>query len=185
MTIAVRQLEQWIGAEVLDSSAEKLGKLEDIYFEGTVALAVSIRSGLAGRKHHLAVLRGASVTRNSLQLDPSAALIATDGDGLDGDALVKLAGQDGRLEGATLADLESWSARQQRLKDEAQQQARAAQLDDEAAHRSEQEAAARARALEAADAADDARRAREDADAQAQQARDAAAQAPGPRGDAT
>jgi hypothetical protein len=172
MTIAVRELEQWIGAEVLDGSAEKLGKLEDVYFAGVVAVAVSIRSGLAGRKHHLAVLRGASVSRHSLQLDPSAALIATGSDGLDGDALIKLAGQDAQLEGATLADLESWSARRQRLEDEAQRQARAARLDDEVAHRSEQEAAARARALEAADAADDARRAREDADAHAQRARD-------------
>ena len=39
MSVAAQQLQSWIGAEVLDRSGEKLGKLEDVYFHAEEPLA--------------------------------------------------------------------------------------------------------------------------------------------------
>lgn len=172
MPIEVRELQTWIGTEVLDSSGEKLGKLEDVYFRDSEALAVSIRSGLGGRKHHAATLHGASVSRDSLQLDATAdTLIASGGDGLGAEQLTKLAAHDGRLHGVSPEQLEGWGARDERLKAQADAQAAAEELDAEAALHGKQEDAAKAKVRDAGDEANEARRAREQAEAQAQAAR--------------
>lgn len=172
MTVGARHLHDWIGTEVLDSSGEKLGKLEDIYFRGAEALAVSIRSGLAGRKHHVAVLSGATVGRDSLQLDvASAALVSGDGKQLGAEQLTNLAVQDDRMRGLRPDELESWSARSQRLEAQAAAQANADKLDAEAQRRAQEEDAAAAKAREAEREAEQARLARQDAEAQAHDAR--------------
>jgi len=171
MAIEARHLQSWIGTEVLDSAGEKLGKLADVYFRESEPMAISIRSGLAGRKHHAAALRGATVSRDSLQLDATAdSLISTHGDGLGAEDLTKLAAHDDRLHGLQPEELEGWGAREERLKAQAEAQAAAEKLDAEAQRHAAEEDAATSRARDAGDEADEARRAREEAEARAQQA---------------
>jgi len=172
MAIEARDLQNWIGTEVLDSSGEKLGKLEEVYFRGSEPLAVSIRSGLGGRKHHAAVLRGATVSRDGLQLDATAETIVSSGaDGLGAEQLSQLAAHDERLHSVQPEDLEGWTAREQRLKVQAEAQAKADKLEQEAQLHGKEEDAAKGRARDADHEAEEARRAREEAEAQAQAAR--------------
>ena len=173
MTVTARDLQSWIGTEVLDSAGEKVGKLEELYFRGDEPLAAGIRSGLAGRKHHAAPLRSATVTRDSLQLGVSAdALVASDAHRIEVDQLAALAGHDSRLEGMAPGELESWTDREQRLHEQAQAAADAEKLEAEAERRGEDEQAAATRARDAEHAAETARRAREDAEARAELARE-------------
>jgi len=152
-------LETWIGTEVLDSSGDKLGKLEDVYFRGDEPIAVSIRSGLGGRKHHAAVLRGSVLSREQLSLDSTSdELISIGGDGLGAEHMALLAGQDEGLRGLSTGDIESWTVR-----DERHQAQVKAQADADSAAVKERDAE-----LEA----EQARREREDADAQLLQTRD-------------
>lgn len=112
MPIEARDLQTWIGTEVLDSSGEKLGKLEDVHFRDSEPLAVSVRSGLGGRKHHAAALRGATVSRDGLQLDATAeTMVTTHGAGLGVEELTKLAAHDDRLHGIQPEELEGWTPR--------------------------------------------------------------------------
>lgn len=172
MPIEARELQSWIGSEVLDSSGEKLGKLEEVYFRGSEPLAVSIRSGLGGRKHHAAALRGASVSRNGLHLDATAeTVVATHGSGVGAEQLTKLAAHDDRLHGVEPEELEGWNAREERLKAQAEARAAADKLEAEAEVHAKEEDAAKARERDAGDEADEARRARQQAEAQAQAAR--------------
>jgi hypothetical protein len=175
MPVEARRLQDWIGTEVLDSSGEKLGKLEDVYFRDGDALAVSIRSGLAGRKHHAAALRGATVGRDSLQLDATAeTIVATDGKGLGAEQLTMLAALDDRLHGLGPDEIEGWNAREERLEAQAEAQANADKLRAEAQRRAQEEDQAAAKAREADEDATEARRARQDAEAHAQLAREEA-----------
>lgn len=173
MSVTASDLQDWIGTEVLDSAGEKVGKLDELYFRGDEPLAAGIRSGLAGRKHHAAVLLGATVGRDSLRLSVGeAALVATDAHRLEVDQLTELAAQDRRLEGMAPGELESWTDREQRLREQAQAAADAERLQAEVVSRAEDEEAAAIRAREAEDAAESARLAREDAEARALRARD-------------
>ncbi len=172
MTIEARDLQTWIGTEVLDSSGEKLGKLEEVYFRDSEPLAVSIRSGLGGRKHHAAALRGATVSRDSLQLDSTAEkLVATDAAGLGAAALTQLGEHDDRLHGIDPGDLEGWQAREERLEAQAEARAHAAELEEQAERRAHDEDAASSKAHDAELQAEQARRAREEAEAKAREAR--------------
>jgi PRC-barrel domain len=171
MCIEVQEIQSWIGADVFDGAGQKLGKLEEVYFGLDRPLVIGIRSGLAGRKHHAAVLRGASVNRDSLHLDPAAAAVpSNDAERLGDEELTKLAAQDDRLVGVERGDLEGWHARVERLADEAQALVEADKLASEAADRADEEAALKARAREADRQAEEARLAREDADERARQA---------------
>jgi hypothetical protein len=175
MTVQARALQSWIGTEVLDSSEEKLGKLEDVYFRGDEPVAVSIRSGLAGRKHHAATLRDATVSRDGVHLAGGAdALVATDGGVLDAGHLAALGAHDESLRDARLDEIEGWGARSERLKAQAEAHAAADALETQAQARSEDEAAAAARAREADEKAQAARLARREAEARAPQAREEA-----------
>jgi hypothetical protein len=175
MSIEAQQLQTWIGADVLAGSGEKLGKLEEVYFRDDVPLVAGIRSGLVGRKHHAAALRGASVSRDGLFLDVAAAPVASaDAERLGVDELTKLAAQDDRLLGMAPGDLEGWHARAERLAAEAQAVAEADALAAQASQRADVEAATALRAGEAERQAREAHAAREEADERARQARAAA-----------
>jgi hypothetical protein len=177
MSIEAQQLQTWIGAEVLDGAGEKLGKLEEVYFHADLPLAVGIRSGLVGHKHHAAALRGATVSRDSLHLDAAAAPVTTsDAERLGPEQLTKLAAQDDRLLGVEPGELEGWHARAERLAAEAQARAEAEKLEEQASADADVEAATALRASEAEVQAHNAQVAREDADDRARQAR---AQLPG------
>lgn len=172
MTIEVRRLQDWIGAEVLDSAGEKLGKLEDVFFRGEDARVVSIRSGLAGRKHHAASLRDAAVDRGSLHLGATGdTIVALGSTGIGAEVLHTLAALDDELLDVRPGELESWTARSDRLSARAQAEADADKLEAQAQHHAQAEDAAIARAHEAEQEAEAARLARHDADAQAQRAR--------------
>jgi len=172
MTIHAQQLQTWIGTDVLDSSDEKLGKLDDVYFHDSEPVAVSIRSGLGGRKHHAAALRGASVSRDHLHLEVTAeTLVASHADGLGAEQLTELAGHDDRLHGIQQGELEGWNAREERLKAQAEAQARADELDAEARRHGKEEDVATSKSRDADREAEQARRARQDAEARAEQAR--------------
>jgi PRC-barrel domain len=175
MSIEAQQLQTWIGAEVLDGSGQKLGKLEEVYFRVDEPMVAGIRSGLVGHKHHAASLRGATVSRDSLQLDAAATPVpSADAERLGVEELTKLAAQDDRLLGMEPGDLESWHARVERLEAEAQARAEADELAAQASKRADVEAATALRAGEADRQARDAHAAREEADERARQARAAA-----------
>ncbi len=169
MSVEAEQLEEWVGSEVVAADGEKLGKVTNVYYRGNDALAIEFRSGLIGRKYHLAGLAGATVSTKHLRLGVSET-VATDG-GLDAEGLALMAKSDSRLEGLALDDLESGSARQERMEAGAQAAAEADRLEAEAASRA-QEAERTAQAAEAARAqAADAESARAQAAQDAQAAR--------------
>ncbi len=169
MSVEAEQLQEWIGAEVLDPAGEKLGKVAEVFFRGREPMVVEIRSGLAGRKHHLAALSGAVVSKSHLRLS-SSEVVATDGGLGDGD-LEQLAGQDERLRNLRVEDLEGGQAREQRLQAAEQAAANADALDRDAAARAEDAKRATGAADDAAAKAREADQARADAEADAKAAR--------------
>jgi sporulation protein YlmC with PRC-barrel domain len=89
--LEIEQIEDWRGQSVVDRDGEKIGKLEDVYFEADSREAVfgCVKTGMLGRRHILVPLAGASVARDHIrvaypqdqvkdgpQVDPGAALDA-------------------------------------------------------------------------------------------------------------
>jgi hypothetical protein len=66
----IEQIEEWKGQDVVDCDGEKIGKLEDVYFEAGSREAVfgCVRSGMLGRRHLLVPLAGASVSREHVRV---------------------------------------------------------------------------------------------------------------------
>lgn len=175
MTIEAEHLESWIGADVLDSGGEKLGKVGDVYFRGSDPAVVGIKSGLGGRKHHLAALRGARVTRVSVRITVAGdAIVAGDGTAPNDAQLGELARHDSSLDGVRPTDLEGYKAREERLKAAAEARAKAEALEADAQQRKQEEENASAQASTAGEAAQEARRKREEAEAKAKAAREEA-----------
>ncbi len=161
MSVEAEHLDEWVGSEVVAANGDKLGKVTDVYYRGNDALAVEFRSGLIGKKYHLAGLSGATVSTKHLRLGVTET-IASDG-GLDAEGLALMANSDSRLQGLTLDDLESGSAREERLVAARQAAEEAERLEAELATRAEE--------------ADRTARAAEDARAQATAAEEARAKA--------
>lgn len=69
--IPVENITDWRGQEVVDRKGDKLGKLEEVYFDGeTDAPAfISIKSGLVNKSITLVPLTGASVGREYVRVD--------------------------------------------------------------------------------------------------------------------
>ena len=175
MSIEVEQLESWIGSEARGSSGEKLGKIEDVYFAGTDPVAIAIRSGLGGRKHHAATLKGAGVTHDGVRLAIGEDdLVSTDGGHLTDAQISALSAQDDRLRDVRPERLESWQQREQRHQEAEEARTKAEELEAEAQLLGEEEEKAASRAGDAESNADEARREREEAEARARQARAAA-----------
>jgi hypothetical protein len=72
--LSVEQIEEWLGQEVLDSSGERVGKLEEVFYSsaGGEAVFASVKSGLLGRHSSMVPLAGATVGRDYLRLAYSA-----------------------------------------------------------------------------------------------------------------
>jgi hypothetical protein len=175
MSIEVEHLESWIGSEARGRSGEKLGKIDDIYFAGSEPVAIDIRSGLGGRKHHAATLTGASVSQDGIRLSVDKDdLVSTDGGPLTSGQIASLYGQDDRLEGGQPEQLESWHEREKLRKEAEAARAEADKLEAEARRRAEDEEKAASLASEAETAADTARREHEEAEARAREAQAAA-----------
>lgn len=175
MSIEVEQLESWIGSEARGSSGEKLGKIDDVYFAGSEPVAIAIRSGLGGRKHHAATLKGAGVSHEGVHLAIGENdLVSTDGGPLTAAQIGALSAQDERLRDVRPEQLEGWKQREERREEAEEARAEAEQLEAEARLRGEEEEKATLRAGDAESSADEARHEREEAEARARQARAAA-----------
>jgi hypothetical protein len=175
MSIGVEHLESWIGSEARGRSGEKLGKIDDVYFAGTEPVAIDIRSGIAGRKHHAATLTGATVSRDGIQLAiDEDDLVSTDGGALTSGQIAALYGQDTQLHGKRPEQLESWHQREQLRKEAEEARAAADKLEAEAQRRAAEEEQAALVAGDAEVAADKARQEHEEAEARASEARAAA-----------
>jgi hypothetical protein len=68
--VEIEQIEEWKGQDVVDRDGEKIGKLEDVYFEAGSRDAVfgCVKSGMFGRRHLLVPLAGASVSRDHVRV---------------------------------------------------------------------------------------------------------------------
>jgi hypothetical protein len=169
MSVEAEHLDEWIGAEVVAANGDKLGKVTDVYYKGPEALAVEFSSGLIGKKYRLAGLSGATVSTKHLRLGVSDT-IATDG-GLDAQGLQLMANGDDRLQGLSVDDLESGSAREERLAAAARAAQEADRLEAEATAQTEEAKRAAATADESMKASASAEQARVEAVQKAETAR--------------
>ena len=152
---SVEQIEEWIGREVLDRDGERAGKLEEVYYASDgqgEAVFARIKSGLLGRRSRLAPLQGATVGRDHVRLDYSAAQLDAAADIEAGDTLDEATAQRlAEVYGIAVAqgDYESAGSIEERRRVALEAQERARSLDEEASARA-------AEADQAKDAAQDA-----------------------------
>jgi hypothetical protein len=138
-------------------------------------VAIEIRCGLGGRKHHAATLTGASVSRDGIRLAVDEdELVATEGGTLTSGQVAALYGQDDQLRGEQPEQLESWHERERLRKEAEEARAEADKLEAEAQRRAEEEEKAAAVAGDAEVAAEKAREEHEEAERRAREARAAA-----------
>lgn len=66
----IEQIEEWKGQDVVDCDGEKIGKLEDIYFEADSRTAVfgCVKTGMLGRRRLLVPFAGASLSRDHVRV---------------------------------------------------------------------------------------------------------------------
>ncbi|MGI8428410.1 MAG: PRC-barrel domain-containing protein [Solirubrobacteraceae bacterium] len=179
----VERIEEWRGQEVRDADGEKIGKLEEVYYdaEGGEAMFLSVKSGLLGRHTALVPLLDASVGRDYIRIAYTRAQVEQAERGAEGEvsrnevrdasAAFALELPDGvEVESASLINerhAQAEQARQLAEELEAEAQRKAAEHAD--AEQDVEAASARARAAEddkhqARGAADDARVAAERAE---------------------
>lgn len=172
MGIKVDHLEDWIGSEARSVGGDKLGKIDDIHYAGDDAVAISIRSGLGGRKHHAASLKGARAARDGINLAVAEDdLVTIDGGPLTSSQIGALTTHDERLRDVLPEQIESWTQREERHKESEEARARAEELEAEADRLAAEEQAAASQASDAQSAAADLRREREEAESRARDAR--------------
>jgi PRC-barrel domain len=75
--VGVEGIAEWIGRDVVDRDGEKVGKLEEVYYDTTdqAPTFVDIKSGAFGRSHSVAPLAGATLSRDYVRLDATKELI--------------------------------------------------------------------------------------------------------------
>ena len=68
--LTVENLGDWRGQEVIDRAGEKVGKLEDVFYDARrdQPAFVAVKSGLIGKKLTLVPVAGASVTRDHVRV---------------------------------------------------------------------------------------------------------------------
>lgn len=177
----IERIEQWIGQDVIDVEGEKVGRLEAIYLRGPEPVVAEIKAGRLGRKRLLASLGGASASRDWVRIPVAADAIhekRSSGDGPDDEDLAAVAAAAGEAPVAA-SELESSTARDERLAAADEARARAVDLDAEAVRQAQAADDAASRAQAANEDADAARRAREAALTDADRARREAAEAEG------
>src|SRR5215203_1819753 len=71
--IPVENITDWRGQDVLDAVGEKLGKLEQVYFDGETDTPsfVAVKTGLVSKSLTLVPLARASVGRDYVRVDRS------------------------------------------------------------------------------------------------------------------
>jgi sporulation protein YlmC with PRC-barrel domain len=73
----VEQIEDWLGQDVVDADGQKVGKLDEVYYDlgsGDPVL-VAVKSGLLGRHSQLIPVRGATVGRDYFRVAYTKELI--------------------------------------------------------------------------------------------------------------
>ena len=70
MTIPIEDLKQWCGQDVLDPSGEKLGKLDQIFWDAEfdTPAFVAVKSGTFGKHLTLVALEGATAGQAHLRV---------------------------------------------------------------------------------------------------------------------
>jgi sporulation protein YlmC with PRC-barrel domain len=184
--VQVEQVEDWVGQEVVDSEGEKIGKLDDVFFDlqTNAATLGAVKTGLMGRKVYVVPLTGASLGREHVRVAfradavKDAPAVGDDGEITTGDEQKLFDHYDLQSPGAGSsggARYESASARSSRRAAADAAATRAAELDAEADKREgeaedlerkarESEQAAQVARADAADARTDAQSARAEAD---------------------
>jgi len=157
--VKVERIEDWLGQDVFDPEGEKIGKLEEIYLKGPDAVLADVKVGGLRKRSHLVPVRGMTVGREYVRADHPARKV-TDAPGPPKDAAPDdatlravadhygFAPGDGAVEGS--------KARKARLEAAAAAEARARELEQEAASQdraSAQAAEAQRRAAEEAERA--------------------------------
>lgn len=139
----VERIEDWKGQDVVDSDGEKIGTLEDVFFEadsGEAALG-AVKTGFLGRKTYLVPLEGASLTRDQVQVTHAKDRVAegpeAPEDGrLGSDDDQRLAGHYSGYESKPDREgvrYESAEAQRERREQAAEAKEKASKLEDEAA----------------------------------------------------
>jgi hypothetical protein len=168
----VERIESWRGQDVLDSAGEKVGRLEEVYYDalGDEPVLISIKHGRLGHQVKLAPVSDAAVSRDYVRLPFTGEQLGGSPDVTVGDELTAEQGaavcalfgvrqSSGPLVGASL---------RARRNDEAEQaRRRADELELTAEDRKLEAEEARHRAGAASEEAHAAERAREQAEAAA------------------
>jgi sporulation protein YlmC with PRC-barrel domain len=180
--VQVERVEDWVGQEVVDPDGEKIGKLDDVFFDlqsDTPTLG-AVKSGLLGRKVHVVPLAGASLGREHVRVAFSGAAvkdapaIGDDGEISGSDEQALFAHYDMQAPapaGASGARYESGRARAARLEAADAAATRAREYDAHAERRETAAEELERKAREAEQAAEDARAEASDARQDAQAAR--------------
>lgn len=172
----VERIEEWRGQEVFDPEGEKLGKVDEVYYEASSGDArfLSVKSGLLGRRSHLVPLAGASVGRDYVRVafgsDKIERAEVVESDGVLQREAARNAASLFGVELAGDAELESASLVAERRARVEQAVKRADELEKDAHQRAADAKEARRRAEEAVGKAEDDER-------EAQAAHDAAVEA--------
>ena len=176
--INVERIEDWIGLEALDTSGERLGKIDEMYYSHSALdepVFVAIKSGLLGRHRRLVPLQGASVGREYVRLSYTAEQVEQAASGFDADDVleedaVRSLGTSYGLD-IPPGGFESASSIEQRRNEAAEAAQRADQLEREAQERAAEAEQAKGAAEEAGDQAKAKAREAEQARSDAKQAR--------------
>ncbi len=181
--LRVEQIHEWRGQDVLDRDGERIGKLDEVFYDAADGQPrfISVKSGLLGRKNHLVALAGATFSREHVRV----AYPQTDIE------RVETGERDGRLDAAAVRDaaeiyaaavdpdarFESATLLSERQAHADQAAAHARELEQEATLRAKQADASKGRAQDAAQASRSAEQERDDAHQAAIEARRDAQQA--------
>ncbi len=176
--IEVKRIQDWQGREVIDSAGEKLGKLEEVIFlrDSDEAVFARVKHGLLGRHAYMVPLAGATATRDHVRVDWTAEQVggapAPEGD-LDADGARGLASHYGLEEPDGDVGFETGTTRAAREQEQAEADARARELEEEAAARRAEAKEAEQSHAEASEEAKAARETAERAEREAAEARKA------------
>jgi hypothetical protein len=75
--LQIEQIDEWRGQEVRDQTGEKIGKLDEVFYDSASGEPrfISITSGLFGRRSYLAALTNATVGRDYVRVGYSASQV--------------------------------------------------------------------------------------------------------------
>jgi hypothetical protein len=69
-TIAIEDIKQWLGQDVLDPNGEKLGKLDQVFWDAELDIPTfaAVKSGTFAKRLTLVTLAGATAGRSHLRI---------------------------------------------------------------------------------------------------------------------